>query len=405
MNVRSIIQKFLTPAAHLSGEQQRYFVLLTIAGSIGFLLHVLYIPLFYWMGVNILAIHSILALFVWSFMIWLGRNGQFLLSITLVGVEFVVYAALSTYLIGWTFGTHYILFGAAIGILVSYKQIYAKALWVTILSVEYIFLYFTAENIVWDGNPLIVQLFLVVNVMTVFGISFLFIEYQANLVINAETAMNKAFAQSEALLNNVMPSLIADRLKQKESVIADNFPETSILFADIVNFTPLSQNMAATEVVELLNDLFSRIDTLVYKHQLEKIKTIGDAYMVAAGVPTRRDDHAEAIVAFAFELQKTLLEFNHETGRNLQFRIGINSGPVVAGVIGKLRFLYDLWGDSVNTASRMESHGIPNEIQVTEETRNLLIGKYTFEDRGVIDVKGKGQMRTYLLRGQEENYA
>jgi class 3 adenylate cyclase len=195
-----------------------------------------------------------------------------------------------------------------------------------------------------------------------------------------------------------MPSVIADRLKQSDKVIADSFSETSILFADIVEFTPLSKNMTPVEVVSLLNDLFSRIDVLVEKYQLEKIKTIGDAYMVAAGVPVRRHDHAEVIVAFALELQKALVAYNQESGHNLQFRIGINSGPVVAGVIGKLRFLYDLWGDSVNTASRMESHGIPNEIQVTEETRNLLAGKYTFEDRGFVDIKGKGPMRTYLLR-------
>lgn len=170
------------------------------------------------------------------------------------------------------------------------------------------------------------------------------------------------------------------------------------MFADIENFTPLSQTMAPDSVVQLLDDVFSRIDTLVQKHKLEKIKTIGDAYMVAAGVPVRRDDHAQAISAFALDLQAELAEYNVETGRSMQFRIGINTGPVVAGVIGKLRFLYDLWGDSVNTASRMETYGVPGEIQVTEETRKLLADLYAFEDRGLIDIKGKGPMRTYILR-------
>jgi len=397
MDIRARIQRFFTPPTHLSNEQQRYFVLLTVACSTAFLAHALYLLLFYWMGLDVLIIQSIIALFVWAFAMWLGRNGHSQVSIAIAGIEFAIYAALGTYLIGWNSGVHYILFGAAVGILVSYKQTQLKAFWAGILSIEYILLYFTAEKIVWPGNLAVLHGFWLANVITAFGITFLLFWYQANLVINAEQAMNKAIAQSEALLNNVLPSVIANRLKQTEVIIADSFPDVSILFADIVNFTPLSQSMTATEVVELLDDLFSRIDVLVHKHKLEKIKTIGDAYMVAAGVPVRRSDHAEAIIAFAIDLQSALIAYNHETGRSLQFRIGINSGPVVAGVIGKLRFLYDLWGDSVNTASRMESHGIPNEIQVTEETRNLLIGKYTFEDRGIIDVKGKGQMRTYLL--------
>ena len=397
MDLRTRIQNFITPPTHLSNEQQRYFVLLTVACSTAFLAHASYLLLFYWMGLDVLIIQSIIALFIWAFAMWLGRNGHFQVSIVMAGIEFVIYAALGTYLIGWDSGVHYLLFCAAVGILVSYKQTQLKAFWAVILSIEYILLYFTAEKIVWPGNLVVLHGFWLANVITAFGLIFLLFWYQSNLVINAEQAMNKALAQSEALLNNVIPSVIADRLKQTDAVIADSFPDVSILFADIVNFTPLSQSMTATEIVKLLDDLFSRIDILVHKHQLEKIKTIGDAYMVAAGVPVRRTDHAEAIIAFAIDLQKNLIAYNQETGRNLQFRIGINSGPVVAGVIGKLRFLYDLWGDSVNTASRMESHGVPNQIQVTEETRNLLLGKYTFEDRGVIDVKGKGPMRTYLL--------
>ena len=405
MGLRSRIRNYVTPPTHLSHEQQRYFVLLTVACTTAFLAHASYLLLFYWMRLDVLIIQSIIALFVWAFALWLGRNEYFQISIIMAGIEFAIYAALGTYLIGWDSGIHYLLFCAAVGILVSYKQPQPKIFWAIILSIEYILLYFTADKIVWFGNPAVIYAFWLTNVITSFGVIFLFFLYQSNLVINAEQAMNKALTQSEDLLNNVIPSVIADRLKQTDAVIADSFPDASILFADIVNFTPLSQNMTPSEVVELLNDLFSRIDFLVRKHKLEKIKTIGDAYMVAAGVPVRSTDHAEAIVAFAIELRRTLTSYNLETGRDLQFRIGINSGPVVAGVIGKLRFLYELWGDSVNTASRMESHGIPNEIQVTEETRNQLIDKYTFKDRGVINIKGKGQMRTYLLHMQEENNA
>ena len=358
MNLRSRIGIFLTPPTYLSNEQQRYFVLLTVACSAAFLAHASYLLLFYLMGLDVLIIQSIIALFVWAFAMWLGRSGHFQVSIAIAGIEFAIYAALGTYLIGWNSGVHYILFCAAVGILVSYKQPQPKAIWAALLSIEYILLYFTADKVVWFGNPTVIHGFWLANVITAFGLIFLFFWYQSNLVINAEQIMNNALAQSEALLNNVLPSVIANRLKQTDAVIADSFPDASILFADIVNFTPLSKNMTPTEVVELLDDLFSRIDFLVRKHKLEKIKTIGDAYMVAAGVPVRRIDHAEAIVVFAIELRRTLIAYNLETGRDLQFRIGINSGPVVAGVIGKLRFLYDLWGDSVNTASRMESHGI-----------------------------------------------
>ena len=397
MNLKIRIRNFLTPPRDFTHKQQRYFVLVTVAGCTGILLHTAYILLFNLMGLNVLTVHSIIALFVWSFFIWLGRKGYIQFALVLVAVEFLIYVALGTYYIGWDSGVHYILFCAAMGILIVEKS-RSKALWVAIFFIEYIFLYFTAERLVWIENPMLINLFWLLNAMTAFGFIFVYILYQTNLVETAEDAMDKALAQSEALLNNVLPTVIADRLKQSEEVIADSFPETSILFADIVDFTPLSKNMTPVEVVNLLNDLFSRIDVLVEKYQLEKIKTIGDAYMVAAGVPVRRSDHAEVIVAFALELQKALIAYNQETGYSLQFRIGINSGPVVAGVIGKLRFLYDLWGDSVNTASRMESHGIPNEIQVTEDTQKLLIGKYEFEDRGIVDIKGKGPMRTYLLR-------
>ncbi|MBN2005987.1 MAG: adenylate/guanylate cyclase domain-containing protein [Anaerolineae bacterium] len=405
MGLPTRIRNFFTPPAHLSHEQERYFVLLTVACSIAFLAHALYALLFYWMGLDLLTIHSIIALFMWAVAVWLGRRRLSQVSISIAGVELVIYVALGTHYIGWDSGVHYLLFCAGVAFFVSYNQPIFKLFWAAAFSIEYILLYFVSDKIVWTGNPAVVNLLWLVNVIMAFGIIFLLVWYQITLVKNAEQAMDKALAQSESLLNNVMPPVIAERLKQSEAVIADSFPEASILFADIVNFTPLSQNMTPAEVVQLLDDLFSRIDVIVRKHQLEKIKTIGDAYMVAAGVPVRRSDHAEAIVAFAFDLQKTLVAYNTETGRNLQFRIGINSGPVVAGVIGKLRFLYDLWGDSVNTASRMESHGIPDEIQVTEETRNLLIDKYAFEDRGVIEVKGKGQMRTYFLRGCKESTA
>ena len=221
--------------------------------------------------------------------------------------------------------------------------------------------------------------------------------YALYLAQQAEEALALEHAKSEALLNNVMPTVIANRLKEDHGTIADDFANASILFADLAGFTPMSATLSPAELVNLLDTIFSRFDELVDQYGLEKIKTVGDEYMVASGIPTPRDDHAEALAHFALAMRDSLSEFNQRNNTDLQIRIGLNSGPVIAGVIGKRRFLYDLWGDSVNTASRMESHSIPGKIQISEATRQLLDGKFTVEDRGVIEVKGKGSMQTYFL--------
>jgi len=202
--------------------------------------------------------------------------------------------------------------------------------------------------------------------------------------------------KSERLLLNILPKPIADRLKQGQSVIADSFTEVTVLFADIVDFTRLSAQMSPTELVVLLNEIFSTFDRLAEQHGLEKIKTIGDAYMVVGGLPTPRPDHAEAIAEMALDMQRAI-QFKVENGEPLRIRIGIHTGPVVAGVIGTRKFSYDLWGDTVNTASRMESHGLSGGIQVTATTHERLRDKYLFKKRGMIQVKSKGEMMTYLL--------
>lgn len=206
---------------------------------------------------------------------------------------------------------------------------------------------------------------------------------------------------SERLLLNILPEPIAERLKQGEHTIADNFPEVSLLFVDIAEFTPLAAAMPPTELVFLLNQIFSAFDKLARKYGLEKIKTIGDAYMVAGGLPTPRPDHAEAIAEMALDIQKMISHFKRKDNEPLHVRVGIHTGPVVAGVIGINKFSYDLWGDTVSTASRMESHGIGGRIQVTKAAYERLKGKYLFEERGRIRVKGKGEMTTYFLTGRK----
>ena len=206
-------------------------------------------------------------------------------------------------------------------------------------------------------------------------------------------------AKSERLLLNVLPAPIAKRLKEHEGVIADDLPAVTVLFADIVGFTPLSERLAASQVVSLLDDVFARWDALVADHGVEKIKTIGDAYMVAGGIPLPREDHAEAIAELALAMGPQLADCRAETGLPLQVRIGIDSGPVVAGVIGRAKFSYDLWGDTVNTASRMESHALPGTIQVTARTYARLVDRFELRPRGTVAVKGKGLMNSYLLIG------
>ncbi|NVK40514.1 MAG: HAMP domain-containing protein [Oceanospirillaceae bacterium] len=207
--------------------------------------------------------------------------------------------------------------------------------------------------------------------------------------------------ESERLLLNILPEPIAKRLKKGEDNIADSFAEVTILFADIVNFTPMSASLPASELVSLLNEIFSEFDRLSEERGLEKIKTIGDAYMVGAGLPVTRDDHAQIVADFALDMIDAIDAFNQRHHANLRMRIGINSGPVVAGVIGTHKFIYDIWGDAVNTAARMESQGLEGRIQVTETTYRYLKDQFLFEDRGFIHVKGKGRMHTYILNGRK----
>ena len=203
--------------------------------------------------------------------------------------------------------------------------------------------------------------------------------------------------RSERLLLNVLPDSIADRLKASPDSIADHSANVTVLFADIVGFTPLSAKKSPQELVRLLDLIFSAFDALAEKHGLEKIKTIGDAYMAAAGLPVSRADHAPAAARMATEMLSALAQIAAETGEVLALRVGLNSGPVVAGVIGRKKFIYDMWGDTVNTASRMESHGIPGAVHLSEATAALLRPAFALTARGAIKIDGKGEMHTYLL--------
>jgi class 3 adenylate cyclase len=218
--------------------------------------------------------------------------------------------------------------------------------------------------------------------------------------VRSRRALQLEQERSERLLLNVLPAPIAERLKAGEAVIADAFPEVTVLFADLVGFTRRSRRVGPAQVVATLNELFSAFDRLARRQGLEKIKTIGDAYMVAGGLPDPRPDHAEAVAEMALAMRAEVARRTDPGGRPLKVRIGIDTGPVEAGVIGTSKFSYDLWGDTVNTASRMESHGVAGCIQVTERTYRRLRDGYRFQRRGPIQVRGMGEMVTYFLVGR-----
>ncbi len=227
----------------------------------------------------------------------------------------------------------------------------------------------------------------------VFTLLALFAKQRQDALVGLRSAQERA----ENLLLNILPGSIAERLKQSPQTIADQFAAASVLFADVVDFTPRSNGLTAAEVVELLDRLFGEFDTLAERYDLEKIKTIGDAYMVASGVPEPRADHARALALLALDMVDATRTGGQVADLGLELRIGINSGPVVAGVIGRKRFLYDLWGDAVNTASRMESQGTADRIQITRATYELLQDEFVCEYQGTVSVKGKGDMETWYL--------
>ena len=245
----------------------------------------------------------------------------------------------------------------------------------------------------------VIAAFFVGNLVGASGVAFFALHYFVGQKDHALELLHIEQDKSERLLLNVLPKEIAQILKEDDQNIATRFPAISVLFADVVGFTPLSQDLSPEELVGVLNEVFSYFDSLVDRYQLEKIRTIGDSYMVASGVPVPREDHAHALARMALDVVGYVPPGTGPATLPLVFRLGMSSGPAVAGVIGRAKFQYDVWGDTVNTASRMESHGVPGKIQLSPSTYHLVKDDFLCEPRGLVEVKGKGPMETWFLIG------
>jgi adenylate cyclase len=247
--------------------------------------------------------------------------------------------------------------------------------------------YVRADN---NLSSALVIFFFVINLIGVGSLVFMMVFY----FVGQKNAFQE---KSETLLLNILPKEIAAILKNESRTIADHYNEASVLFADMVGFTPLSAQLPPVEMVELLNEVFSFFDSLLDKYGVEKIRTIGDSYMVASGVPRGRPDHAQALVCMALDMRNYISTHTFRNSQRVSFRIGINSGSMIAGVIGQRKFVYDVWGDAVNIASRMESHGLGGAVQITQTTYELIKDEFVCEPRGTVNVKGKGEMEVWLV--------
>jgi class 3 adenylate cyclase len=368
--------------------------------------HFIYLFIFLFLDVPVLFYYNIISVMVFIACGILIVRYEAYVAIGIISTsEFIFHQTLAIVLVGWTAGFQYLLLVTIVSpfLLIPNERLRLAAGMSVLSMLAFVFSDLVLRNTVpvyqiskeaISGFDLLTAMVIAPGLLI---ISFVFVHY----VKKAEDKADFEFERAEGLLRNILPDPIAARLKASSASIADGFDCVTVLFADIVDFTVMSEKLSPGEVVSLLNDLFSRFDLVAERRGLEKIKTIGDAYMVASGIPEKSDCTAGPVAEFALDVQEEIRAFNEERGMAIRMRIGINSGPVVAGVIGRKKFIYDLWGDAVNTASRMESHGLPGKIQVTEESHELLKDEYDFEDRGMIEVKGKGRINTFILLGRK----
>lgn len=389
---------------HYAASVARQFRILTITTRI---------------GAGVSAFFGIISLLTWSEGIWIGvlnvvsaviylltpllyRFGELLAPLT-----FFLVAYGSIALVSWHVGT---------GSGVQFYYLVAASIIVLVLGIEHIVL---ASSLAALGVAIVIALeFLVpadtglqpawgqtigfvVSAISCWVLVVATVWYSLRETARAEKAMDDEYERSEALLTNILPASVAQRLKDpSHEVIADRYDDASVLFADIAGYTKRASAMTPTELVQFLDRLYTILDALVDHHRLEKIKTSGDSYMVVSGVPQPRPDHLEALAGLALDMNDAVAELTDPRGRAVPLRVGIAAGPVVAGIVGASKFFYDVWGDAVNVASRMETTDVAGRIQVPHNVYELLRHAFVFEERGDVDVKGKGLMHTWYLVGR-----
>lgn len=397
------IDDWMPPTEGLTNRERWYCRTALLAVPFASLLHTGWIPLFAYWGVREMVWFNLVSAPFYAGMWVLVRRGKLALTHVVMSAEINLHAIFAVYFVGWGAGfQYYILMWMPVGPMIV-KSTWKKFGLCLLQVLIFLGLYqFTVQghSPAYEINSLEIQAVNSSNIIVAFGFLTFFVAYYMDVAQRVEEALDRAHEKSEDLLQNVFPDVVAKRLKNRESTVADRFPEASILFGDLVGFTELAQEASPESLVTTLDNLFSQFDELVEKHQVEKIKTIGDEYMIVSGIPEPAPDHADHVARFALDMLEALEKFNQQTGTDLNIRIGIHSGEVVAGVIGNKRFHYDLWGDSVNQASRMESSGLPGKIHITGETRDRLDSSFQVEERGTIEVKGMGNVTTYFLNGR-----
>jgi adenylate cyclase len=335
----------------------------------------------------------------------LHRFGELLPPLTFIGTAYV-----SMFTICWFVGTgsglqFYFLVAACLVVLqLGVDRIFLASILAAIAAGMVITLQFLVPRDTGAQPVWALSLSFVVTTISACVMVVTTVWYAIREIVRAEAAMELEYERSEALLANILPSSVADRLKDPaRNTIADKYDDASVLFADIAGFTERASEMPPDQLIRFLDRLYGDFDALLDKHGLEKIKVSGDSYMVVSGVPQPRADHVEALAAFALDMAEAANRLKDSHGNALPLRIGLASGPVVAGVVGSRRFFYDVWGDAVNVASRMESTDSIGRIQVPENVYRRLKDDFVLQERGVVEVKGKGLMRTWYLIGRNPN--
>ncbi len=386
-------------------EHRRFWVLARIAFLVALGAHVAFLGVFLAIGEGALALFNLISVAVWGGCLWAHARGRYRSLGGPAFAELFGHATLATVVLGTASGFHlYLLTAIALPFFVPFYSWTVRWALAALAGVGFaaLLVYGAMVPPADAYPPWLLTTFLAANALGIGVVIAAVIATYELTVVRAEAALERAYARTDALLHSILPPTVAERLKESPGTVARRHDEVTVLFADLVGFTALSSRMSPEGVIDLLNRIFSAFDELVADRPVEKIKTIGDAWMAVSGAPEPHADHAAAMAGLALAMRARLQAIAYEEDLPLEIRLGLHSGEAMAGVIGLQKPAYDLWGDTVNTASRMEAEGEPGRIQVSEATRARLDGRFRLERRGEIEIEGKGPMTTWWLEGRRE---